>query len=194
MAPKARSFYSRLADLMSVKKHQPRSSVAAWMRCRLSFSLLRSALLCLRGTRYSTPSNTDIGDLDCEATLVESGIRVDGAVTVPGGVWVLHVSWVWGGALLGRLEVAVRGPMTRHCAEGLSGVVLPACPASCAGLAVRVQAAEAWVREGSGGCYVTEEGSCIYGACLLTVKQAKVFPTLAGRRAPPMAAAVPGLT
>ncbi|KAG0720465.1 hypothetical protein GWK47_048465 [Chionoecetes opilio] len=33
MAPKARSFYSRLADLMSVKKHQPRSSVAAWMRC-----------------------------------------------------------------------------------------------------------------------------------------------------------------
>ncbi|KAG0716297.1 hypothetical protein GWK47_010004 [Chionoecetes opilio] len=29
MAPKARSFYSRLADLMSVKKHQPRSSVAA---------------------------------------------------------------------------------------------------------------------------------------------------------------------
>ncbi|KAG0719760.1 hypothetical protein GWK47_049860 [Chionoecetes opilio] len=77
MAPKARSFYSRLADLMSVKKHQPRSSVAAWMRCRLSFSLLRSALLCLRGTRYSTPSNTDIGDLDCEATLVESGIRVD---------------------------------------------------------------------------------------------------------------------
>ncbi|KAG0715208.1 hypothetical protein GWK47_012474 [Chionoecetes opilio] len=77
MAPKARSFYSRLADLMSVKKHQPRSSVAAWMRCRLSFSLLRSALLCLRGTRYSTPSNTDICDLDCEATLVESGIRVD---------------------------------------------------------------------------------------------------------------------
>ncbi|KAG0720561.1 hypothetical protein GWK47_048266 [Chionoecetes opilio] len=77
MAPKARSFYSRLADLMSVKKHQPRSSVAAWMRCRLSFSLLRSALLCLRGTRYSTPSNTDISDLDCEATLVESGIRVD---------------------------------------------------------------------------------------------------------------------
>ncbi|KAG0718930.1 hypothetical protein GWK47_051545 [Chionoecetes opilio] len=77
MAPKARSFYSRLADLMSVKKHQPRSSVAAWMRCRLSFSLLRSALLCLRGTRYSTPSNTDRGDIDCEATLVESGIRVD---------------------------------------------------------------------------------------------------------------------
>ncbi|KAG0694576.1 hypothetical protein GWK47_027180 [Chionoecetes opilio] len=77
MAPKARSFYSRLADLMSVKKHQPRSSVAAWMRCRLSFSLLRSALLCLRGTRYSTPTKTDISDLDCEATLVESGIRVD---------------------------------------------------------------------------------------------------------------------
>ena len=64
MGPKAKCFYSRLADLMSEKKHQPRSHVVAWMRCRLSFSLLRSALLCLRGTRYSTPSNTDIGDLD----------------------------------------------------------------------------------------------------------------------------------
>ena len=79
MGPKARCFYSRLADLMSEKKHQPRSQVVAWMRCRLSFSLLRSALLCLRGTRHSIPlTTTDVGDLDCEATVVESGIRVDG--------------------------------------------------------------------------------------------------------------------
>ncbi|KAG0712340.1 Transmembrane protein 268 [Chionoecetes opilio] len=48
MGPKAKCFYSRLADIMAEKKHQPRSHVVAWMRCRLSFSLLRSALLCLR--------------------------------------------------------------------------------------------------------------------------------------------------
>ncbi|KAG0720091.1 hypothetical protein GWK47_049176 [Chionoecetes opilio] len=40
--PKAKCFYSRLADVMVEKKHQPRSHVVAWMRCRLSFSLLRS--------------------------------------------------------------------------------------------------------------------------------------------------------
>ena len=78
MGSRARCFYSRLADLMSEKKHQPRSHVVAWMRCRLSFSLLRSALLCLRGTRHATPSTTtDIRDLDCEAIVAESGIRVD---------------------------------------------------------------------------------------------------------------------
>ena len=76
MGPKAKGFYSRLADLMAEKKHQPRSQVMAWMRCSLSFSLLRSSLLCLRGTRHSSPSTTDIRDLDCEATVVESRIRV----------------------------------------------------------------------------------------------------------------------
>ncbi len=77
MGPSAKCLYSRLADLMAEKKHQPRSHVVAWMRCRLSFSLLRSALLCLRGTRHSHPKNTDISGLDCEAAVVESGIRIN---------------------------------------------------------------------------------------------------------------------
>ena len=45
MGPKAKCFYSKLADKLSEKKHQPRNQIVAWMRCRLSFSLLRSALL-----------------------------------------------------------------------------------------------------------------------------------------------------
>ena len=76
MGPKAKCFYARLADLIAEKKHQPRNHIVAWMRCRLSFSLLRSALLCLRGTRYSSPVSTDTTSLDYEATIVESGIRV----------------------------------------------------------------------------------------------------------------------
>ncbi|KAG0722681.1 hypothetical protein GWK47_044061 [Chionoecetes opilio] len=76
MGPKAKCFYSRLADVMAEKKHQPRSPVVAWMRCRLSFSLLRSALLCLRGTRYSAPTTIVIAGLDYQATVVESGILV----------------------------------------------------------------------------------------------------------------------
>ncbi|KAG0729126.1 hypothetical protein GWK47_030959 [Chionoecetes opilio] len=76
MGPKAKCFYSRLADVMAEKKHQPRSHVVAWMRCRLSFSLLRSALLYLRGTRYSAPTTIDIAGLDYQATVVESGILV----------------------------------------------------------------------------------------------------------------------
>jgi len=76
MGPKAKCFYSKLAEAISEKKQQPRSHVVAWMRCRLSFSLLRSALLCLRGTRYSAPKTTNIANMDYEVAVVESGIRV----------------------------------------------------------------------------------------------------------------------
>ncbi|XP_050720613.1 uncharacterized protein LOC127000680 [Eriocheir sinensis] len=76
MGPRAQCFYARLAELISEKKHQPRSHVVAWMRCRLSFSLLRSAILCLRGTRHSCPKATNISNMDYEATVVESDVRV----------------------------------------------------------------------------------------------------------------------
>ena len=77
MGPRAKSFYSKLADTMAEKKHQPRNQVIAWMRCRLSFSLLRSALLCLRGTRYSPPTTTNTSSVDYQSTVMESGIPVD---------------------------------------------------------------------------------------------------------------------
>ena len=77
MGPKAKCFYRKLAETLAEKKHQPRSHVVAWMRCRLSFSLLRSALLCLRGTRYSTPTPIDMSSLDYEATVVESRLDID---------------------------------------------------------------------------------------------------------------------
>ena len=77
MSPRTKSFYSKLANSMAEKKHQPRNHIIAWMRCRLSFSLLRSALLCLRGTRYSAPTVTDSSNLDYQSTVSESGIRVD---------------------------------------------------------------------------------------------------------------------
>ena len=74
MSPRTQCFYARLAELLAEKKHQPRSYVVAWMRCRLSFSLLRSALLCLRGTRTSAPKEISVHDIDCEATAIESRI------------------------------------------------------------------------------------------------------------------------
>ena len=47
MGKAAQKCFSRLAE----SRGQPKSIVTAWMRCRLSFSLLRSAILCIRGTR-----------------------------------------------------------------------------------------------------------------------------------------------
>ncbi len=43
--------YKRLATLISTKREQPYSNVMGWLRCHLSFSLLRSTVMCLRGSR-----------------------------------------------------------------------------------------------------------------------------------------------
>ncbi|XP_064404503.1 uncharacterized protein LOC135349822, partial [Halichondria panicea] len=49
----ATSTYKRLASLLSTKWDQPYSTTMGWIRCRLSFSLLRSAITCIRGARSS---------------------------------------------------------------------------------------------------------------------------------------------
>ncbi|KAL5471569.1 hypothetical protein EMCRGX_G029696 [Ephydatia muelleri] len=45
--------YKRLASLLSTKKEQNYGATIAWIRCCLSFSLLRSSIMCLRGARSS---------------------------------------------------------------------------------------------------------------------------------------------
>ena len=67
MGPAATTFYKRLASNLSVHHNKPYSHTLNWLRCRLSFSLLRSAILCLRGARssYHRPifSNLNLIDL-----------------------------------------------------------------------------------------------------------------------------------
>ena len=74
MGPSATAFFARVADIMSEKKHEPRSHFVAWLRVRLSFSLLRSSLLCLRGSRTSRLKNVNMHELDFEDVTSESRI------------------------------------------------------------------------------------------------------------------------
>ena len=53
MAREATSFYKRLASLLAAKRGQTYSCTITWLRCLLSFSLLRSAIQCIRGARSS---------------------------------------------------------------------------------------------------------------------------------------------
>ena len=64
-------FYKRLADLLATHWGQPYSSTIHWLRCRLSFALLRSAILCIRGSRSSVHRPVK-GPLDLSVVLVES--------------------------------------------------------------------------------------------------------------------------
>ena len=43
--------FSRVAEMLAESGGQPKSTVTAWMRCHLFFSLLRYAILCIRGIR-----------------------------------------------------------------------------------------------------------------------------------------------
>ena len=53
--------YKRLASLLANK---PYSTVVAWQRCHLSFSLLRSAITCLRGARSKPGRPMNFNNID----------------------------------------------------------------------------------------------------------------------------------
>ena len=57
-------FFKRLASLLADKKNVAYSVVMSWLRCRISFSLLRSAIDCLRGARSSRGCPANLGALD----------------------------------------------------------------------------------------------------------------------------------
>jgi len=63
--------YNRLAFLLSRKWKTSYCSVMSWLRCRPGFSLLQSAIMCIRGCRSSSghpfkghiPASVDLGTL-----------------------------------------------------------------------------------------------------------------------------------
>ena len=71
MGATANVVYKRIASLIAEKHGKTYSKTINWLRCRLSFSLLRSAIMCLRGSRSShhNPINSFGGEI--ELSLVE---------------------------------------------------------------------------------------------------------------------------
>ena len=73
MANEATMFYKRLASLLSDKWDSNYAAVMWWIRCCLSFSLLRSAIRCLRGSRSSKGSfGHSLGSTPIDLIQVES--------------------------------------------------------------------------------------------------------------------------
>ena len=73
MAKQSTTFYKRLASRLAEKWDQPYSSTLYWLRVRLSFSLLRSAIQCIRGARssrgHAVKSSSPIDLIGSEASL-----------------------------------------------------------------------------------------------------------------------------
>ena len=51
MGRHATSLYKRIASLLLEKTAEPYNTVMAWLRCQMSFALLRSSIMCIRGSR-----------------------------------------------------------------------------------------------------------------------------------------------
>ena len=71
MSDECQRYHSRLAELLAVKKQENYASTITWITTRVSFAILRSALVCLRGSRSKrrTTPNIQETDLELEVTV-----------------------------------------------------------------------------------------------------------------------------
>ena len=70
MSQECQRYHSRLAELISSKKRENYATTITWIRTKVSFAILRTALVCLRGTR-SRRRKTNVQENDLE---IEKGL------------------------------------------------------------------------------------------------------------------------
>ena len=75
LGPAATAFYKCLASQLSDKWKQPYSSTIGWLHCRISFSLLRSSIMCLRGARSSHTFNSHLA-ASVDLTISDSNLSL----------------------------------------------------------------------------------------------------------------------
>ena len=66
--------YKRIALLISTKLDKPYCDVMNYIRCQLSFSLLRSTISCLRGTRTKSFSTIRLIYIDLDLALAQGQV------------------------------------------------------------------------------------------------------------------------
>ena len=76
LAPLASAFYKRLATHLAEKRAQPYAQVKGWLSTRLSFSLMRSAILCIRGTRTHRQVVLPLSELSIPLACAEAKIDI----------------------------------------------------------------------------------------------------------------------
>ena len=74
MAPQAKVFHQRIAELLAIKKKEEYKDVMNLMRVKLSFALLKSVLVSVRGSRGRSPKVPEL-PLSCISfNLVPEGL------------------------------------------------------------------------------------------------------------------------
>ena len=73
MTDECKRFHGRLEELLALKKGDDNATTISWIRGKVSFAILRSALLCLRGTR-SKRRAANISDIDITSESAQARI------------------------------------------------------------------------------------------------------------------------
>ena len=77
-----KGYHSRLAELVAATKGENYAATMPWIRAKVSFVLMRSALLCLRGSRGSRREKLELSDadLDTQKELANSHQYIENAI------------------------------------------------------------------------------------------------------------------
>ena len=90
MADECLRYRSRLAELLSAKKQERYATTISWVRAKVCFAILRSALLCLRGSRTPRRRNLDVKDRDLEIEKGEAGLPWLNSYT-----YFIDMTYIW---------------------------------------------------------------------------------------------------
>ena len=75
MANECLRYHSRLAELIAAKKQETYSKTISWIRAKVSFEILRSALLCIRGSRAKRRRSADVKERDLKIDKESAGLN-----------------------------------------------------------------------------------------------------------------------
>ena len=76
MAEECKRYHSRRAELLAIKKGADYSTTIAWVTTKISFAILKAALLCLRGSRtIKRRNNIEMGEADLDIEKTQARIR-----------------------------------------------------------------------------------------------------------------------
>ena len=68
-------YHSRLAELVATKKGESHATTMSWIRARVSFALLRSVLLCLRGSQAKRRIHLELSNINFDIKKRHSNTR-----------------------------------------------------------------------------------------------------------------------
>ena len=64
----------KISGAIICKKQESYATTISWVTAKVSFAILRSALLCLRGSRTPRRKNLDVKDRDLEIEKGQAGL------------------------------------------------------------------------------------------------------------------------